>query len=93
MQLKSSNRKARLEDVLSYGDANHIIVSIAKNLHYSDIVSLTLTSKSIRHAVYSRLSLDKHTALLNRLACEKGSKHECWCCGIEICDVRFHRAL
>jgi hypothetical protein len=60
---------------------------IAEKLHYSDIVSLSLASKSMHRAIYPHLNRNDRIELLEVAACQPGTKSECWCCGRGICSV------
>jgi hypothetical protein len=88
---KQTRRGPRnLSDMLCSDEKNQIIISIAQNLHYSDIISLSLVSRASYHGVFngssSTLRSARH-ALIKAVACETGSKAECWCCKAEICNV------
>jgi hypothetical protein len=62
------------------------MISLAKNLHYTDIVALSLTSSAIHRATFTKRRSLKDVESIKITACEE-SKSECWCCGVEICTV------
>jgi hypothetical protein len=87
MQSWRQTRKATLFDVLNDDVGGRTIISLAQELHYSDIVSLSLASKEIHKAIYCSRTPGEQTERLYMAIC-KDSKSECWCCGIQICRVR-----
>ena len=87
MQKIGQKKASTLEALLTYDDKARIILTIAANLHYSDIASLSLASKSMHRAIYPHSSRNDRIELLQIAACQGGIKSECWCCGREICNV------
>jgi hypothetical protein len=81
-------RKATLFDILNEDKYGQVIISIANTLHYSDVVSLSLTSKSINGVVFPHKPVKGRKERISIAACELG-KTECWCCGAEICQVNI----
>lgn len=88
MQQWRHERKATLFDILTHDRNDRTIVSIASNLHYSDIVSISLTSKSMNTAVFPRDRRPERIERISIASCEE-DKSECWSCGVEICNVIF----
>ncbi|KAF2806448.1 uncharacterized protein BDZ99DRAFT_573960 [Mytilinidion resinicola] len=70
-----------LADFLNYD----ILVLIARDLHYVDLINLSLTSKSMRDVVFpgtDHAARSDHFALYT---CEPDSKTECWNCTMQTC--------
>lgn len=86
LKQKSRMKATTLDALLTCDDSARIILLIAEKLHYSDIVSMSLASKSMYRAIYPPSMRNDRVELLGIAACQPGTKSECWCCGTEICD-------
>ena len=64
------------------------LVLIALRLHYTDIVNLSLASKSLRQVIFPSPDLATRSEALRIHTCENGSKSQCWICASQICHVR-----
>ncbi|KAF2468786.1 uncharacterized protein BDR25DRAFT_52970 [Lindgomyces ingoldianus] len=62
-----------------------ILMLVVEDLHYTDIVNLSLASKSVREAVLPVTDYDRRLQHFRRYACEPGSKERCWVCTNTIC--------
>jgi hypothetical protein len=78
-------RASPLSDFLSVYD---MLLTVAEYLHYSDILSLSLVSISVREAVLPANDFDRRTELFQRYTCP-GTKSLCWMCDTQICTVSF----
>ncbi|KAJ2988562.1 hypothetical protein NUW58_g3910 [Xylaria curta] len=79
----SKGKESGLSTVLS----QEVLERMSPHLHYVDIVSLSLTSKAIRKAVFQQhgdSTVDKEQ--LRYYSCQGSKKYDCWACGIQICD-------
>ena len=65
-----------------------IVLGIAEQLHYSDIVSLGQVSKSIHDALIPDSKRSSRFEDLRVSSCESGAKFQCWACAMQICTVR-----
>ena len=65
-----------------------IVLGIAEQLHYSDIVSLGQVSKSIHDALIPGSKRSSRFEDLRVSSCEPGAKSQCWACATQICTVR-----
>jgi hypothetical protein len=72
-----------LSDFLGVYD---MLLTIAEDLHYSDILSLSCVSKSVREAVLPASDFDRRTELFQRYTC-LDTKSPCWMCDTQICTV------
>ena len=63
------------------------LILIASRLHYTDIVNLSLASKSLRQVIFPSPDLATRSEALRIHACENGSKSQCWICASQICHV------
>lgn len=87
MQQWRQSRKPTLYDILNEDVDNRTITSLASNLHYSDIVSISFTSKKMNSAVFPK-NRSGRVERISIASCEE-NKLECWSCGMEICKVTF----
>jgi hypothetical protein len=62
-----------------------MLVMVAKYLHYSDLVSLSTVSKSVRESVLPSHDISRRLTLFRRYTCEPGEKSTCWSCTNQIC--------
>lgn len=80
-----SDSGAGLATLLCYD----ILILLAHNVHYVDLVNLSLVSKRLRQAVFplhgGERRLDDRA--LRLYSCQGSEKSQCWTCGIQICHV------
>jgi hypothetical protein len=62
-----------------------VFASIASELHFSDLNNLSLASKSLREAIFPSDNLVGAVKLARKNCCN-GSRLDCWCCGMQICQ-------
>lgn len=79
--LVSSN--ANMERVLRI---EHLLLPIAADLHYTDLVNLSHTSRCIREAVFPHMDMIYRKRKLYNESCES-IKHNCWNCNRQTCGV------
>jgi hypothetical protein len=75
---------ANLADFLGIYDMLMIVV---EDLHYADILNLSLTSKSVRESVLPAEDYERRVKHFRMYTCESTSKTQCWVCTNQICDV------
>ena len=63
-----------------------LLMLIVRELHYVDVINLSLASRSLRDALLPRADIAARTQALRIYTCE-GSKSECSICGNQICPV------
>ena len=69
-----------------------LLMLIVRELHYVDVINLSLASKSLRDTLLPRADIAARTQALRIYTCE-GSKSECSICGNQICPVsQYQRA-
>jgi hypothetical protein len=64
-----------------------MLMLVAEDLHYADILNLSLTSKSVRESVLPAEDYDKRLKHFRRYTCESSSRTQCWVCTNQICTV------
>ncbi|KAF2650870.1 hypothetical protein K491DRAFT_720328 [Lophiostoma macrostomum CBS 122681] len=79
-----------LSEFLSIYD---MLIGVATHLHFTDILALAATSKSVRHSVLpsdpaTRL---RHVTHFTRYTCRSASKSKCWVCETQICKGCRHK--
>jgi hypothetical protein len=74
-----------LSDFLGVYD---MLLTVAEDLHHSDILSLSRVAKSVREAVLPANEFDRRIALFQRYTC-LGTKTPCWMCDTQTCTVGF----
>ncbi|KAF5021925.1 hypothetical protein F66182_6028 [Fusarium sp. NRRL 66182] len=83
----SNHREMALARMLQH---DRIAKGVARQLHYHDLVNLSLTSKLMRTAVFypSMDTISRHDRIesLCASACSNGMKNECWACERVICN-------
>lgn len=65
---------------------DNIAAKIASHLHYSDLVTISLTSKRMRGIMFHLGGPENRPELLAERSCE-GDKGECWGCARVVCSV------
>jgi hypothetical protein len=81
----ASNEKL-LELLSSYP----IMTALARNLHYVDLVQLSLASKDVHETIFP-ISKPAASSSLKRHCCFRGVHSTCWCCKNQICTERHRR--
>lgn len=74
----------KLQQILTI---EHVLLELVSNLHYEDVINLSLSSKAVREAVYPGRDLEHRVPKLKKYCCEKQSKKECLYCNKKICRV------
>lgn len=92
MQQWRKKRNATIFDILNEDRGGKTMISLAQNLHYVDIVSLSLTSSAMHRATFPKLRSLKVAESIKISACA-APKSECWCCAVEICQTCEQRTL
>lgn len=65
------------------------MVSLSNNLHYSDLLNLSMASKRIRNVLLPPSDLSNRYQILHKeCACEKDRDKKCCSCNVKICNVR-----
>ncbi|KAF2788288.1 hypothetical protein K505DRAFT_366603 [Melanomma pulvis-pyrius CBS 109.77] len=72
----------KLADFLGIYD---ILMLVVEDLHYTDIVNLSLASKSVREAVLPAEDYERRLNHFRMYTCESDSKEQCWVCTNQIC--------
>lgn len=86
MQHWHGKRAATLYDIIYEDESFKTIGSLAKNLHYSDIVALSLTCSAFHRIIFPKSRSLNYMELIKVAACDS-ARSECWCCSAEICKV------
>jgi hypothetical protein len=66
-----------------------LLILVARELHYVDVVNLACTSRSVREAVLPAHDFDRRTAVLSRYTCDN-RKTRCWLCANQVCEVHTY---
>ncbi|KAF2715234.1 hypothetical protein K504DRAFT_446118 [Pleomassaria siparia CBS 279.74] len=70
----------------------HVLLNVVDNLHYEDIINLSLTAKAVREAVFPGQDLAYRIPKLKKRTCNEDSKTPCLYCKKNICcDCRVSR--
>ncbi|OCK79624.1 hypothetical protein K432DRAFT_417213 [Lepidopterella palustris CBS 459.81] len=75
-------KATNLADFLIYD----VLVLIARDLHYVDLVNLSLASKSVHDAVFPGSDFLTRSEHFKMYTCDIASKTQCWVCTVQICD-------
>jgi hypothetical protein len=70
-----------------------VLQLIAYNLHYVDIINLSLVSRRIHQVIFSDSKFAEQSELLRRSTCYGNPKSQCWACNIQICTVGYFRGI
>ena len=106
LQTLPSNHRHKLSIVLSseskperqheqYGSflSYDLLMLIVRELHYVDVINLSLASRNLRDALLPRADIAARTQALKIYTCEV-RKSECSICGNQICPVcQYQRAM
>ncbi|KAF2798360.1 hypothetical protein K505DRAFT_414386 [Melanomma pulvis-pyrius CBS 109.77] len=63
----------------------HVLLVLVDNLHYEDVINLSLTCKSVREAVFPHRDLNYRIPKLKKRVCNEDSKKPCLYCNKKIC--------
>jgi hypothetical protein len=64
-----------------------MLIVVTEEMHYSDIISLSRVSKSVREAVLPAHDINRRLGTFKRYTCQDGQKGGCWVCDKPICSV------
>lgn len=72
-----------------------MLMAVTEELHYSDVMSLSLVSKSVREAVLPSHDLQRRLGAFKTYTCRDNETRHCWVCSRQICVVwsPLYRAL
>jgi hypothetical protein len=91
MRLRPLHRKKTYNDKnaerLARTLSMDVLTPIAYKLHYVDLVSLSLVSRSVRKAIFPDSAVDHNAEHFRVSTCDAGTKSQCWGCNIQICNV------
>lgn len=73
-----------LSDFLGIYD---MLMAVTEELHYSDVLNLSLVSKGVRHAVLPTEYFEQRRAAFLRYTCAGEKGESCWLCRKQICIV------
>ena len=67
-----------------------VVRALAANLHYSDVVNISLTSRAARGLITGAgpEPIRDRVSQLRTATCLTGAKYSCWACARTICEVR-----
>lgn len=65
----------------------HLLLPIAENIHYVDLVNLSRTAKSVNELVFPPQDIVFRRAKLQGKSCSDTSKTTCWNCSRQVCHV------
>jgi hypothetical protein len=83
-QGKSNGQPADLAEFLGIYD---MLISVVENLHYADLINLSLVSRSVREAVLPSDAYAQRMLHFKMYSCHPKGKRECWSCKMQICSV------
>lgn len=64
-----------------------ILILVAQDLHYSDLISISLTSKQMRETILPRTDRQVRLSLLKKYTLDAKYTGQCDVCGVPACDV------
>lgn len=64
-----------------------MLMAVTEELHYSDVISLSLVSKSVREAVLPSDDLKRRLGAFKTYTCRENEVKGCWVCSKQICKV------
>ncbi|OCL05466.1 hypothetical protein AOQ84DRAFT_355945 [Glonium stellatum] len=62
-----------------------VLVLISRDLHYVDLVNLSLASKSVREVVFPRADFATRSEHFKMYSCDELTKTQCWVCTVQVC--------
>lgn len=74
--------KSPLADFLGTYD---MLILVAQELHYLDVINLSYVSKSVRESVLPAEDFDRRIAVFRTYTCHDMEKSRCWVCANQIC--------
>ena len=81
--ISDNDNAAKLAHFLCYD----ILTLIASRTHFSDLISLSLTSRRIRETTFPNSELSARFKRFRTITCDRGTKSQCSICNIPICAV------
>ena len=69
-----------------------LLMLIARELHFVDVINLSVASRGLRDALFPKADVAARTRALRSYTCE-GYKSDCSICGIQICHVRQYERV
>lgn len=84
-----SNSNEKFMEILS---SYPIMTTIARNLHYADLVQLSLASKDVHDVIFPG-SKPAASSSLKKHWCFRNKSGTCWCCKNQICSLRKNRRI
>jgi hypothetical protein len=63
-----------------------MLVLVAKNLHYADLINLSTVSKSVRESVLPSNDVSRRLNMFRLYTCGPDNKTTCWNCTNQTCD-------
>ena len=82
------SRDERCSIFLNYG----LLMLIVRELHFVDVINLSLASMGLRDALLPKTDIAARTQALRSHTCG-GCRSECSICGIQICPVRQYERV
>lgn len=79
--------KSPLSEFLGIYD---ILILVAENLHYTDLMNLSRVSKSIKEKVLPAHDHNRRLNVYRIYTCPNGQKMPCWSCPNQICTASPH---
>ncbi|KAF1847114.1 uncharacterized protein K460DRAFT_383614 [Cucurbitaria berberidis CBS 394.84] len=76
-------KQSPLSEFLSIYD---LLMLVAEQLHYLDVVNLSRVSKSVRESVLPAHDFDRRMHVFRTYTCEPSEKSTCWTCSNQICS-------
>jgi hypothetical protein len=73
-----------LSDFLGVYD---MLIAVTEELHYSDVLNISLVSKSVRHSVFPAEFIEQRREAFQRYTCNGELSGSCWLCRKQICNV------
>jgi hypothetical protein len=64
-----------------------VLILLVQELHYTDVLMLAQTCKSVRGGVLPSYDFDRRLTVFGRYTCGT-FKHRCWACANQVCEVR-----
>jgi hypothetical protein len=80
--LLSMKRENPPKDILTNFD---VLMLVVRNLHYVDVINLSLVSKGLRQALFPPIDRAARSAALQIYTCSE-TKSNCWMCDMQICS-------
>lgn len=78
--------KTKLVDILCI---EHLLLNIVGNMHYVDVVNLSLTCRATREVVFPRNDMEMRVPKLKASCCNKRTRKTCLYCNKIMCYVSY----